>query len=65
MWIVMHIARGKALCDRLVSLLEANGILVNVKPTYKNMPESQNDYQIRVLKSEAEQARSVLIKNGF
>jgi len=65
MWIVIHMAKGKDRCDKITSALSADGVLVRVRPAYKNVSDSENYYQICVLKSEAEQAKHVLLENGF
>ena len=65
MWIVIHMAKGKDRCDKITAALSADGVLVKIKPAYKNVPDAENYYQICVLQSEADQARQVLIENGF
>ncbi len=65
MWIVIHMAKGKERADQIAAALEADGVLVKIKPAYKNMSESENYFQICVLQSESEQARQVLMEGGF
>ncbi|MGI5899638.1 MAG: hypothetical protein ACOX8S_06910 [Christensenellales bacterium] len=65
MWVVIHMAKGKQRCDAIEAALTKDGVLVKIKPAYRNVSESDNYFQICVLQSETEQARQVLVENGF
>nr|WP_122012988.1 hypothetical protein [Maliibacterium massiliense] len=65
MWVVVQMAQGKEAQQRSVSHLEREGILVRVRPLYKNVAEAQNYYEISVLASEAEEAQHVLLEHGI
>ena len=64
MWIVIHIAKGKAARDRIVAALEADGVLVRVKEADQIAQETNHYYQICVLHAEAEQAKALLRRLG-
>ena len=65
MWVVVYIAEGLSAKERAHQLLEENGIVCKAKPLYKNRPDEKNSYQIIVLQSEAEEAMSLFLENGF
>lgn len=65
MWMTVHMIRGKNAAITVANLLNGEGILVKTKAVYKNVLEEENYYEIRVLESEAESAREVLVENGY
>lgn len=65
MWVVIYIAEGCSPSERLRALLEDEGIVVRVRPVYKNVPAEKNNYQIAVLEEETGAAGEVLAENGF
>ena len=60
MWVVIHIAQGAETAAKIQALLAAEGFPVKLRKIYKNVPREQNCFEVRVLASEAEEARDVL-----
>ena len=50
-WIVIHMARSQREAQRLSDKLTDEGILVKLKPVYKNKSEQENYYELMVLSS--------------
>jgi hypothetical protein len=65
MWVVVTLAKSKESARTIESMLSSEGILVKVKPLYKNVSEDENYYEIHVLESEAEEAREILVDKGL
>jgi hypothetical protein len=64
-WIVIHMARSGQEAERLKQKLTEEGILVRLKPVYKNRAEKDNYYELLVLHSEVEAAREIFLEKGF
>ena len=65
-WIVIHMARSQREAQRLSDKLTDEGILVKLKPVYKNKSEQENYYELMVLSSEAEEKqREIFLEKGF
>ena len=64
-WIVIHMARSHQEAQRLMQKLTDEGILVRLKPVYKNKSEQDNYYELMVLQSEVEAAREIFLEKGF
>lgn len=64
-WIVIHMARSQQEAQRLSRKLSDEGVLVRLRPVYRNRPEQENYYELQVLKSEAEAAREIFLEKGF
>lgn len=64
-WIVIHMARSQQEAQRLSQKLTDEGILVRLKPVYKNKNEQDNYYELLVLQSEVEAAREIFLEKGF
>jgi uroporphyrinogen-III synthase len=65
MWVAIHIASSKPAADKIVQILSDEGFLVKTNPVYKNVSSRGNHYEILVLKSEAYDARNILLLNGY
>jgi len=65
MWVTIHIVDSKPTADKIVRILSDKGFLVKTRPVYKNVFSKGNHYEILVLKSEAYDARDVLLLNGY
>lgn len=65
MWVAIHIADSKSAADKIVHTLSDEGFLVKISPVYKNVSSKGNHYEILVLKSEAYDARNILMLNGY
>ena len=50
-WIVIHMARSQREAQRLSDKLTDEGILVKLKPVYKNKSEQENYYEKRAKSS--------------
>ncbi len=64
-WIVIHMAHSQQEAERLKQKLTEEGILVRLKPVYKNRPAKENCYELLVLHSEIEAAREIFLEKGF
>ncbi|MHB1315902.1 MAG: hypothetical protein ACYCX2_10530 [Christensenellales bacterium] len=65
MWITVTMAKSKEIADEIESLLSQEGLLVKTRRVYKNISDESNYYEIRVLKSEFEEAKKVLMERGY
>lgn len=65
MWVVVTLAKSKDSAKSIEALLSTEGILVKIKPLYKNVSEDENYYEIHVLESEAREAREILMEKGL
>ncbi|MGI5907757.1 MAG: glutamate decarboxylase [Christensenellales bacterium] len=61
MWVVIHIAKNADSAVRIRSLLKAEGFMVKIRRVFKDVPREENCFEVRVLASEAEEARDVLV----
>ena len=46
-------------------MLSREGVLVRLKPVYRNRSEEENCYELLVLRSEAASAREIFLEQGF
>ena len=58
-------AKSKEMADEIELLLSKEGLLVKTRRVYKNVSDESNYYEIRVLKSEFEEAKKVLLERGY
>jgi len=65
MWVAIHITGSKPAADKIVQILSDEGFLAKTSPAYKNVSSKDNHYEILVLKSEAYDARNILLLNGY
>ena len=65
MWIVVTLAKSKEAAEKIKAALSAEGILVKLKPLYKNAPEEENYYEVHVLESEAKEASEIILERGL
>jgi hypothetical protein len=63
MWVVISIARDKPAAQKAKDVLDAEGILVDLRPITKK--KELGTYEILVLESEALEARDVLSESGI
>lgn len=64
-WLTIQVMHSAAQADAARELLEQEGFLVNVRPLAHSVSHSENCYEIMVLKSEAAEARELLMERGF
>lgn len=65
MWIVVTLAKSMEAAKKIEAALTAEGILVKLKPLYKNVPEEENYYEVHVLESEAKEASEIIMEKGL
>lgn len=65
MWIVVTLAKSLEAAKRIENVLSAEGILVKIKPLYKNASAEENYYQVHVLESEAKEASEIIMDKGL
>jgi len=64
LWRVVYIARGAQQAEKIDRLLQAAGFLVN-RRHFADGAARTEDIEIRVLESEAEEARMHLMEHGY
>ncbi len=64
-WITIHMAHTEELANSARELLESEGFLVNLRPLARSVSQGENCFEIMVLKSEAAEARELLLERGF
>ena len=64
-WVVIHMAHSRQEAARLTQMLSREGVLVRLKPVYRNRREEENCYELLVLRSEAASAREIFLEQGF
>ena len=63
MWVVVQIAKSAESAAEAQKILKDEGFLTKLREVYKGVPPEQNMYEIRVLASEAQEAREILLEN--
>lgn len=64
-WLTIQVLHSAEQADAARDLLEQEGFLVNVRPLAHSVSQGENCFEIMVLKSEAAEAREVLMERGF
>lgn len=64
LWRVVYIARGEQQAEIIESLLQSAGFLVNRRHT-SSVSARTEDIEIKILDSEAAEARNYLIEHGY
>ena len=64
-WVVVHMARSADKAHQMEAALQAEGVLVRLKPVYKNRNDQDNYFEILVLHSELDAAREIFLEKGF
>ena len=64
-WVVIHMAHSRQEAARLTQMLSREGVLVRLKPVYRNRSEEENCCELLVLRSEAASAREIFLEQGF
>ena len=62
MWIVIQIAKSIESAAETQKILNDEGVLVKLRKVYKDIPPEQNYFEVRVLTSEAEEAREIILE---
>ena len=65
MWMVVHMARSQAAAQEIGDCLAKEGLLVRLHPVYRSVATQENYYEVRVLESEMQEARSILLERGL
>lgn len=64
-WITIQVLHTAEQAEAAQQILEAEGFLVNVHSLAHSVSQGENCYEIMVLKSEANEARELLMEHGF
>lgn len=64
MWTVVYMAPDRETADRIMELLEKEGILVKIRPVQKCSCED-GDYEVLVPESEIEEVKACLYQGGL
>ena len=65
MLVVIHMVRGLDSAQRIESLLRGEGLFVRIRSVYKALSDAENYFEIRVLASETDEARELLMDSGL
>ena len=65
MWMVVHMARSQAAAEEICDCLTKEGLLVRLHPVYRSVASQENYYEVRVLESEMQEARNILLECGL
>lgn len=65
MWMVVHMAKSEAAAEKVRECLAQEGLLVRMHPVYRSVSSRENYYEILVLRSEMQEARSILLEHGL
>lgn len=63
--VVIHMVRGLDSAQRIEHLLLDEGFWVRLRPVYKALPDAENYFEIKVLKSELTEAREFLMAHNL
>ena len=64
-WITIQVMHSAETADAAREYLESEGFLVNVRALAHSVSQGENCFEIMVLKSEAGEARELLMERGF
>lgn len=64
-WIVIHMAHSEKAAEEVCTLLTNEGFMVRQKAVYRNVSSEENYYEILVIKSEAQEARNILMERSL
>ena len=65
MWMVIHMAKSRALAKAIGQRLEREGFLARLNPVYRAVSDEENYFELMVPESEAKEARQVLVDDGL
>lgn len=65
MWTVVYIAQSAQIAEQIRALLEANELLVKIRPIAKKAENADGSYEILVPESEVTQAHALIIDANF
>lgn len=65
MWMVIFLAHTRLRAEAIYEQLLQEGFLVRLSPVYRAVSDSENYYELMVLKSEAQEARQMLLDKGL
>lgn len=65
MLVVLHMVRGLEAAQRTAQRLKDEGLLVRIHPVYKTASDADNYFEIKVLKSELDEAHEILVEAGM
>lgn len=65
MLVVIHMVRGLESAQRIESLLRNEGLFVRIRSVYKALSDEENYFEIKVLASELDEARDLLMAGGL
>lgn len=65
LWMVVHMAHGRHHADNVEALLQAEGFLVKRRQLDRSVSETDGTFELRVLASEAREAREFLVDKGL
>ena len=65
MWMVIHMAKSEAAANDARDCLAREGFLVKLRPVYRSVSAQENYFELLVLRSEAQEARLLLMDRGL
>lgn len=65
MWTVVYIAKSMQVAEQIRGILEADGMLVKIRPIVKGGDNADSSCEVLVPESEVEQAHGLIIDADF
>lgn len=65
MWTVVYIAKSMQIAEQIRGILEADGMLVKIRPIAKGAENAAGSCEVLVPESEVEQAHGLIIEADF
>ncbi|MBQ8080609.1 MAG: hypothetical protein IJ240_01780 [Clostridia bacterium] len=65
LWTVIHMTRGQEKADMILAALQAEGFMARSTRMSRVMSDTEDDFEILVIASEAEEAQQFLIERGL
>lgn len=65
MWVIVAVIHGRARAENAVNILKSEGFLVKTTSLSKKKKGSEEFVQLSVLACEADEAKEILLINGF
>lgn len=65
MWIVIHMVQSETAANEALAFLTAEGFMVRARPVYRSIGSDDNYYELLALRSEAHEARRLLLEQNI
>lgn len=65
MWMVIHMTKSETAANDAKDCLAQEGFMVKLRPVYRAVSAQDNYFELLALRSEAEEARQLLVERGL